>query len=348
MNADIKTFGTLDDGREAKLITLKAGELELSLCSYGAALVSLNVPSKNDGIDDIVLGYDSFEGYKSNRYFFGVTVGRFANRINKARFWLNDKEYSLSANKPNCSLHGGMEGFSKRLWDAELYRESNAVFARFELLSPDGDQGYPGNLKTTVSYGLSDENELIALYEATCDSLCPVNLTHHTYFNLTGSTRNLSVLEMEAKLYSTEYVEVDSNYIPTGKIKPVEGTPLDFKFGKTIGKDIESLVECGLGGYDHCMVADGEPGHLRTFGEFYEPLTGRSMEMSLTQPGVQFYTGNMLPGIEGKGGAIYNKFSGFCLEPEFFPDSPNQPTFPNAVFGPGRDYREKAIYKFSW
>ncbi len=348
MNADIKTFGTLDDGREAKLITLKTGELEMSLCSYGAALVSLKVPSKNDGIDDVVLGYDSFEGYKSNRYFFGVTVGRFANRINKARFLLNDKEYSLSANKPNCSLHGGVEGFSKRLWDVELYRESNAVFARFELLSPDGDQGYPGNLETTVSYGLSDENELIALYEATCDSLCPVNLTNHTYFNLTGSTRNVSVLEMETKLYSTEYVEVNSEYMPTGKIKPVEGTSLDFRLGKTIGQDIESLVECGLGGYDHCMVADGEAGRLRTFGEFYEPLTGRGMEMRLTQPGVQFYTGNMLPGIEGKGGAIYNKFSGFCLEPEFFPDSPNQPTFPNSVFGPGRDYMEKAIYKFSW
>lgn len=348
MNSEIKTFGTLDDGREVKLVTLSAGELTLTVSSLGATLVSLSVPSRLHGVDDVLLGYDGLEGYSANRYYLGTTVGRFANRINGARFSLNGREYGVSANKPDCSLHGGVMGFSKLLWSADTYRDSDAVFARFELFSPDCDQGYPGNLKASVSYGLNAENELLAHYEAVCDAPCPVNLTHHAYFNLAGQGRNIDVLSTRVKLYSSSYVEVDDHFIPTGRLKSVEGTPLDFRTEKPIGQDIAPLAESSLGGYDHCMAADGEFGTLRPFGEFFEPLTGRRMKMSLTQPGVQFYTGNMLPGIAGKGGTVYGRYSGFCVEPEFFPDTPNQPAFPNAVFGPGRDYNEKAVYKFEW
>ena len=342
-----KTFGVLSNGKKVHLYTLRAGDLSLSVSTLGATWTSLMVPSGDKGTDDLLLGFSSFDGYVNNKYL-GVTVGRFANRIGGAGFSLNGKEYFLHKNNGSASLHGGRVGFSKQLWKAEAYEERDGVFIRFELKSPDGDEGYPGNLRAVVSYGLTKSNEVVADYEAKLDAPCPVNLTNHAYFNLFGEGRGVNILSTELKLYCTSYVEVDETLIPTGKLISVEKTPFDFKTQKPIGRDIESLARTGAGGYDHCFVVDGEPGELRPFAELYEPHTGRSMKGFTTQPGVQFFTGNNISSMPGKIGSVYEKYGGFCLETQHFPDSPNKPQFPSSVFGPDRDYHEKAVFAFDW
>ena len=343
-----KTFGILSRGKKVHLYTLKAGELALSLTTLGATWTCLMVPSREKGTDDILLGYSSFDSYLKNAPYLGVTVGRFANRIGKANFTLGGKDYQLCKNDGENSLHGGKVGFDKLVWKADAYEERDGVFVRFELKSPDGDEGYPGNMRTVVSYGLTKSNELVADYEAKLDANCPINLTNHSYFNLAGEGRGMSVLSTEIKLFCASYLEVDNALIPTGKILSTEKTPLDFKSRKPIGKDIDALTNTSAGGYDHCFVVDGEPGKLRPFGEIYDPFSGRSMRGYTTQPAVQLYTGNMLPTIPGKIGSVYKKFSGFCLETQHFPDSPNKPEFPSAIFGPDRDYHEKAVFAFDW
>ncbi|MCL2232832.1 MAG: galactose mutarotase [Treponema sp.] len=341
-----KTFGVLSNGKKVHLYTLKAGELSLSISTLGATWTSLRVPSEK-GTDDILLGFSSFDGYVNNRYF-GVTVGRFANRIRGAKFSLRGKEYHLHQNHGEHSLHGGRVAFSKLLWKAEAYEERDGVFVRFELKSPDGDEGFPGNLKAAASYGLTKSNELVADYEAKVDTPCPVNLTNHAYFNLAGEGRGTNVLSTELKLYSSSYLEVDDKLIPTGKLIPTANTPLDFRAKKPIGRDIQPLAETSIGGYDHCFVIDGEPGELRPFAEAYEPSSGRSMRAFTTQPGVQFFSGNNLSSVQGKIGSVYEKYDGFCLESQHFPDSPNRPEFPSSIFGPDRDYHEKAVFAFDW
>ena len=236
-----KTFGVLSSGKRVHLYTLKAGELALSISTLGATWTSLLVPSREKGIDDILLGFSSFDGYVNNQYY-GVTVGRFANRIGGSMFSLDGKEYFLYKNDGENSLHGGRVGFSRRVWDAEAYEDKDGVFVRFELSSPDGDEGYPGNLHAVVSYGLTKSNELVADYEAKVDAPSPVNLTNHAYFNLAGEGRGINVLSTEMKLYSSSYIEVDEELIPTGKILSTEKTPLDFKNRKPIGRDIEALT----------------------------------------------------------------------------------------------------------
>jgi len=345
MKISKKTFGVLSHGKKVHLYTIKAGELALSVSTLGATWTSLKIPSKEKGTDDILLGFSSFDGYVSNRYF-GVTVGRFANRIGGAKFSLGGKEYTLAKNNGENSLHGGRIGFSKLVWKAEAYEERDGVFVRFELKSPDGDEGYPGNLRAAVSYGLTKSNELVADYEAKVDAPCPVNLTNHAFFNLSGESRGLDILSTELKLYSSSYVEVGETLIPTGKLIPVANTPFDFKTRKPIGKDIRAAANGS--GYDHCFVIDGEPGDLRPFAEAYEPFTGRSMKGFTTQPGVQLFTGNNLCAVPGKISSVYEKYGGFCLETQHFPDSPNKPEFPSAIFGPDRDYHEKAVFVFDW
>ncbi len=343
-----RTFGLLSNGKKVHLYTLKTGDLSLSLSTLGAAWTSLKVPSRAHGTDDVLLGFSSFDGYVNNNSFFGVTVGRYANRISGAKFSLGGKEYSLYKHKGENSLHGGRIGFSRLLWKADAYEEQDGVFVRFELISPDGDEGYPGNLKAAVTYGITKSNALVAIYEAKVDTLCPVNLTNHAYFNLAGESRGMDVLSAELKLYCSSYIDVDESLIPTGKILPTENTPLDFKNPKVLGRDIQELLQTGAGGYDHCFVVDGEPGKLRPFGELREPFTGRSMMGFTTQPGVQVYTGNMLSSVPGKIGSVYKKNGGLCLETQHFPDSPNQSSFPSAIFGPDRDYREKTVFEFDW
>ena len=342
-----KTFGILSTGKKVHLYTLKAGDLSFSLSTLGAAWTSLKVPSREHGTDDILLGFSSFDGYVNNRYF-GVTVGRYANRIGGAKFSLGGKEYSLFKNDGENCLHGGRIGFSKRVWKAEAYEERDGVFVRFELKSADGEEGFPGNLRAAVSYGLTKSNEIVTDYEAKLDAPCPVNLTNHAYFNLLGEGYGKNILSTKLKLYSSSYLEVDDALIPTGRILPADNTPFDFSNPKSIGKDIQALSQSTAGGYNHCYVINGEPGNLRPFAEVFEPVTGRSMRGFTTQPGVQFFSGNNIPTILGKIGSVYEKHSGFCLETQHFPDSPNKPDFPSAIFGPNRDYHEKAVFAFDW
>ena len=352
MKISKKIFGILSNGKKIHLYTLKAGELSLSLSTLGAAWTSLIVPSRQRGKDDILLGYSSFDEYVRNK-FFGVTVGRFANRIGGAKFSLGGIEYSLYKNDGENSLHGGKLPFSNRVWKAESYEEEDGVFVRFELKSPDGEEGYPGNLIATVSYGLTKSNEIVADYQAKVDAPCPVNLTNHAYFNLAGEGRGLDILSTEMKLFSSSYIEVDDALIATGLIRQVENTHMDFRTRKPIGKDIETFKQelkspDDPWGYDHCYVINGEYGKLRPFAEVFDPFSGRSMRGFTTQPGVQFYTGNHLSSMQGKFGSIYNVHEAFCLETQHFPDSPNKPDFPSAIFGPDRVYHEKAVFSFDW
>jgi len=340
MKIDKKTFGTLSNGKKAKLWVLRAGDLKLSLTNIGAAWTSLIVPSHR-GKDDITLGYSTLDGYFNNTPYLGVTVGRFANRISGAAFKLNGETYRLEANNGNNSLHSGSKGFSIQRWKSEAYEENEGVYVRFELESPDGDGGFPGRMNTVVSYGLTKSNEIICDYHASLNKPCPVNLTNHAYFNLAGEGSG-DILSHEVLLRSSSYVEVDNDSIPTGRVLPVDGTEFDFRVSRKIKDNKKQFNE-----YDHCFVTDGKPGELRPCAEVYEPKTRRAMKVYTTQPGVQFYTGKYL-NINGKSGSRYAQFSGFCLETQHYPDTPNHDNFPSCVASPLHDYHEKAVFTFDW
>jgi aldose 1-epimerase len=344
-----KVFGVLSDGKKVHLYTLKAGDLSLSMATLGATWTSLLVPSRKKGTDDVLLGFSSFDGCVNNKYM-GVTVGRYANRIAGAKFSLGGKDYSLAKNNGEHTLHGGRAPFSKKLWKAEAYEDKDGIFVRFELKSPDGEEGYPGKLWATVSYGLTKSNEIVADYQAKVDAPCPVNLTNHAYFNLAGEGRGRDILSTELKLYCSSYLPVDSGLIPTGAILKTAGTAFDFSSRKPIGRDFSKLPPEAkiFGGYDHCFVIDGEYGKLRPFAEVFDPFSGRTMRGFTTQPGVQLFTGNNIVSVPGKMGGLYEKYGAFCLETQHFPDSPNRPEFPSAIFGPERDYHEKAVFAFDW
>jgi aldose 1-epimerase len=337
-----KTFGLLSNGKKVKLFTLKAGDLKLSLINFGAAWTSLIVPSRKGLKEDVLLGFSGLDGFLNNDKFFGVTVGRFANRIKDASFNLNGKTYNLEANDGENNLHSGRRAFDKRLWKYETYEESEGVYVRFELESPDGDCGFPGKLNAVVCYGLTKSNEIIAGYQAKVDQPCPVNFTNHAYFNLAGEG-NGNILSHEVILHSSSYVEVNEYSIPTGKLVPVDKTPFDFRTSRRIDANLDKA-----GGYDHCFVVDGKPGKLRPCAEVFEPDSGRLMKVFTTQPGVQFYTGNHLNNVAGKQGSCYDKHSGFCLETQHFPDTPNKSNFPSCIAGPDKDYEEKAVFLFDF
>jgi len=338
-----KKFGTLSNGKKVKLYTLTAGDLRFSITNFGAAWTSLIVPSRK-GADDILLGFSGLDDYFVNEPYFGVTVGRFANRIKGAAFNLNGKTYNLEANDGKNSLHSGTKSFSKCLWKSEAYKENEGVYVRFELDSRDGDCGFPGNLKAAVNYGLTKSNKIICDYHAIVDMPSPVNLTNHAYFNLRGEGRG-DILSHEALLYSSSYVEIDNECIPTGRINSVDGTDFDFK---KLRKICNVSGSESFSGYDHCFAVDGEPGKLRPCAEIHDSSSGRSMKVYTTQPGVQFYTGNFLNGEIGKFGSRYFKHSGFCLETQHFPDSPNQSGFPSCIVHPENEYNEKAVFSFGW
>lgn len=345
MDIKERKFGLLSNGKKVKLYTLSAGDLKLSLTNFGATWTSLIMPS-HKGKDDVLLGYSGLEGYLNNEPYIGVTVGRFANRIKNAEFTLNEKKYKLDANDGKNCLHSGNRGFDKLLWKSESYEENEGVFVRFEQISPDGDCGFPGNLKAVVKYGLSKSNEIICEYQAKVDKQCPVNLTNHAYFNLAGEGKG-NILSHEVVLHCSSYVEVDRHCIPTGKLIPVKGTAFDFTKRKRIDEDFGIFPFPGMvKGYDHCFVVDGEAGKLRPCAEVTEPLSGRVMKVFTTQPGVQFYTGNFLKKTAGKQGSIYKKHSGFCLETQHFPDAPNRDNFPSCIAGPDLRYEEKAVFAF--
>lgn len=339
-------FGHLPDGSAVELYTLTNPHgLKVRIMTYGATLVALEVPDKNGLLADIVLGHDALEGYldPAKNPYFGSIVGRYGNRIAKGRFSLDGVDYQLATNNGPNHLHGGIKGFDKVLWSAEPLEEERAVGVKLTYLSPDGEEGYPGNLRVTVVYWLTAEDEMKITYEAETDRATPVNLTHHSYFNLAGEGQR-DILDHELMLNADYFTPVDEKLIPTGEIAPVVGTPWDFTRPKRIGAEIASVP----GGYDHNFVLRGQPEELRLAARVTEPSSGRLMEIWTTEPGLQFYSGNFLDGtIAGKGGQVYQKHFGFCLETQHFPDSPNQPHFPSTILRPGQKYSSLTLHKFS-
>jgi aldose 1-epimerase len=342
MDIQKQFFGELPDGTAVDTYTLTNGRgLKARVMTYGATLVSLEVPGRSGRPGDIVLGYDSLDGYVKNNPYFGSTVGRYGNRIAKGKFTLDGVTYNLATNNGENHLHGGIKGYDKAVWKAEPLRGDGEVGVKFTYLSPDGEEGYPGTLKIRVTYTLAGQNELKIGYEATTDKPTPVNLTNHSYFNLAGEGE---VLGHELMINADSYTPVDAGLIPTGEIRPVKDTPFDFTSPHTIGERIAQVE----GGYDHNFVLRSGGGKLVLAVRVIEPVSGRIMEISTTEPGLQFYSGNFLDGtITGKGGRVYGKHAGFCLETQHFPDSPNKPNFPSTILRPGRIYESQTVHKFS-
>jgi aldose 1-epimerase len=346
MSVKQQPFGNLPDGTAVEIFTLvNKNGLEARIMTYGATLVSLRVPDRNGRFDDVNLGFDSLAGYAGTHPYFGVVVGRYANRIAKGKFTLNGVTYTLAQNNNGNSLHGGLKGFDKAVWKGEPVRGAAGASVKFTHLSQDMEEGYPGNLSAMVVYALTDADELKIAYEAVTNKATPVNLTNHAYWNLAGQGKG-DVLGHELELAADKYTAVDSaaNLIPTGEIKDVKGTPLDFTSPHALGERI-ALVE---GGYDHNFVLRSGGGVMALAARVYEPATGRVMEIFTDQPGIQLYSGNFLNGtVKGKGGVAYNKHFGFCLETQHFPDSPNHANFPSTILEPGKKYATATIHKFS-
>ncbi len=342
MGIEKQVFGKTPDGKEVVRYTLtNANGLAAKLITYGAILTGLEVSGRDGKLADVTLGYDTLEGYINDNCYLGATVGRCANRIANGRFTLEGKEYQLATNIEPNHLHGGVTGFNKVVWDAEAIEERNGPAVRFKYLSEDGEEGYPGNLGVTVTYSLTNNNELKISYEAQTDKATPVNLTHHSYFDLAGHDRG-DVLSHELTINADRFTVTDEDLMPTGEIKSVKGTVLDFTAATVIGKHINQTK----GGFDDNYVLNSD-WSLCFASRVYEPVSGRVMEVYTTQPGMQFYSGNFLDGIKGKGGAVYDKHGGFCLETQHFPDSPNKPQFPSIILSPGVKYAQLTIYKFS-
>ena len=342
-------FGQVD-GQSVTLYTLKnAGGMEVRATNYGGIITHLLVPDREGNLEDVALGYDSLQGYLDETPYFGSIIGRYGNRIGGGTFTLNGETFDLAKNNGPNHLHGGLKGFDKVVWDAEPFERDGERGIVFTYTSPDGEEGYPGTLSTRVTYTLTDENELIFGYQATTDRATPVNLTQHTYFNLAGHDGG-DILDHVMIINADRFTPIDSTLIPTGELRPVEGTPFDFRQPTPIGARIDQQdeqIRHGLG-YDHNFVLNGEPGPMKLVARVYEPESGRVMEVSSTEPGVQFYSGNFLDGsITGKDGAVYNHRNGFCLETQHFPDSPNKPEFPSTILEPGEEYSSRTIYAFS-
>ena len=338
-------FGKLPDGTEIQQFTLRSTKGAVAkVITYGATLTELWMPDKSGKNADVVLGFDNLAGYLTDHPYFGATVGRYANRIAKGQFSLDGRQYSLFINNGPNSLHGGKAGFNRKVWKAEPVALAHGAAVKFTYVSEDGEEGYPGTLTVHVTYELTDENALKITYAASTDKSTVVNLTNHSYFNLSGAGSG-DILKDVLQLDADRYTPVDSTLIPTGELKSVDGTPFDFRKPTAIGERYAQVP--ATGGYDHNFVLSGEAGSLRKAGELYDPVSGRQMELWTTEPGVQIYMSLGLNGsIKGIGGA-YQKFGALCLETQHFPDSPNHPNFPSTVVRPGNDYQSETIYKFS-
>ena len=343
-----KDFGTRD-GRSIILYTLTNSHgVEVHAMNYGGIILSLRVPDRKGQLADIVLGHEKAEGYMPNPPYLGAIVGRYANRIANGTFTLEGKTYTLPKNDGPNTLHGGLtRTFDKVVWDGEVLKGKNAV--AFSYLSKDGEEGFPGNLKVKVTYTLTDSNELVIDYDATTDKATPINVSQHSYFNLKGEG-NGDILDHEIMINADKFTPVDKNLIPTGELRAVKGTPFDFTTSTKIGARVEDQYEqMVLGhGYDHNFVLNRKGAGLSLAARVYEPSTGRVLEVSTTQPAVQFYTGNFLDGsVTGKEGHVYKRRYGFCLETQHYPDSPNHPDFPSAVLKPGEKFHQTTVFKFS-
>jgi aldose 1-epimerase len=345
------SFGKTAEGVQVDLYTLtNKNGVEVAITNYGGAVVSLKVPDRNGKLGDVVLGFDSVDGYVSNKSYFGAIIGRYGNRIAHAQFSLDGKTYTLLKNNGENTLHGGIKGFNKAMWSAKEIPAKGGQALELAYLSKDGEEGFPGNLHLRVVYTLTDLNELKIEYFATTDKKTVLNLTNHSYFNLAGPGSG-DILGHILQIEADKFTPVDASLIPTGELPSVEGTPFDFRKPTKIGQRIDSndeQIKLG-GGYDHNFVLRREAGDpISLAARVVEPTTGRVLEVWTTEPGVQFYTGNFLDGsARGKGGISYTKRSAFCLETQHFPDSPNQPRFPSTALSPGERYHTTTIYKFS-
>jgi aldose 1-epimerase len=341
-------FGMTANGEPVELYTLtNVNGLEARIMTYGGTVVSLKTRDRNGNLGDIVLGYETLEGYLKNSPYFGSIIGRYGNRIGKGSFSLNRKQYALPKNNGLNTLHGGIKGFDKVVWNAKEVTLQDGVGLSLTYLSKDGEEGFPGNLSVTVVYTLTNRNELKIDYSATTDKTTVVNLTHHSYFNLAGQG---DILNHELMINARRFTPVDSGLIPTGELRRVSGTPMDFTESKVIGARIDQKDEqlTQGKGYDHNWVLNTNTGVLALAARVYEPSSGRVMEVLTTEPGIQFYSGNFLDGsITGKHGQVYKQRYGFCLETQHFPDSPNKPAFPSTVLKPGQRYKTTTIYRFS-
>lgn len=343
-----ESWGKLPDGSKVDLYTLRnENGLEARISNYGGIVTSLKVPDRNGKLDDVVLGYDNLAGYLKESPYFGCLVGRYGNRIARGMFSLDGITYRLATNNYPNHLHGGNKGFDKRLWSARAMVEDSDPKLELTYTSRDGEEGYPGTLTVKAVYSLTTANALRLDYTATTDKPTVVNLTQHSYFNL--ATRG-DILGHIVQMQAEHFTPVDSTLIPTGEIKPVAGTPFDFRLPTAIGARINQADEQLRfgGGYDHNWVFTKLVNDLRLLATVTEPTTGRVLEVLSTEPGLQFYSGNFLDGnITGKGGRIYQYRNGFCMEPQHYPDSPNHPNFPSVVLEPGQTYRNTIIYQFS-
>jgi aldose 1-epimerase len=333
------------DGKNVRVYTLVgAGGITAKITNFGTIVTELHVPDRTGKTADVVLGFDSPAGYYGGHPFFGATAGRVANRIANAAFDLDGKTYTLAKNNGPHTLHGGAKGFDKHVWDAEAGDGAGGPWVRFSRVSPDGEEGFPGTLTATVTYTVTPKNELKVEMTATTDKPTLVNLAHHTYWNLAGSG---DILGHELKLFCDTYTPGDATLVPKGTIEPVAGTPFDFRKPKPIGQDIAKSGGDPVG-YDGNFVVNNASGDLVPVATVFEPKSGRVMELFATEPGVQFYTGNFLDGtVKGKGGAVYAKHGGFCLETQKYPDAVHHKDWPSPVLRPGTTYRHVMVHRFS-
>lgn len=344
-----RVFGRMPSGEEVQIFTLsnKSG-IEAEITNYGGIVVSLKTSDRAGRFADVVLGYDTLDGYTKDQAHFGGIIGRYANRIARGKFRLNGKEYTLARNEGENHLHGGVCGFDKAVWRAKNVSDNGTDALELKYLSSDGDEGYPGSLNVRVIYSLTGQNELKIDYAATTDRETVLNLTNHSYFNLLGGAKQ-DVLQHQLFLNADRFTPMNAGLIPTGEFVEVKYTPFDFTkmtdIGARIGQD-DPQLKYGKG-YDHNWVVNSAGGSVSLAARVYEPKRGRTLEVHSTEPGIQFYSGNFLDGtIRGKRGEAYSRRHGFCLEPQHFPDSPNQPVFPPTTLKPGREFRSKTIFKF--
>jgi aldose 1-epimerase len=354
LSAEHKAFGKTNDGTPVEQYILRNSQgLQATVITYGGVLQSLKVPGKDGKAEDIVLGFDDVQGYQSGTAYFGATIGRYGNRLANGAFELDGRHYQVPKNDGPNSLHGGPLGFDKRVWKAQPTKSKDSVGVTLTYLSVDGEMGFPGNLKTEVTYSLTENNELRIDYKATTDKPTVLNLTNHSYFNLAGAG-NGDVLKQVATLYASQYTPVNATLIPTGELAPVANTPMDFTQPTAIGKNIKAdhpqlkFAEPKHGGFDFNWVLDAKGDVSKLAADVSDPQSGRRLQLYTSEPGVQFYTGNFLDGtVKGKAGKIYPHWGAFTLETQHYPDSPNQPNFPSTRLDPGKTYTQSVVLKFS-
>ena len=350
---DSAPFGSLANGQRAELYTLRNGHgVEVQFTNYGGIITSLKTPDRNGRLGDIVLGYDNLAAYVANSPYFGAIVGRYANRIARGHFTLDGATYTLAVNNGPNSLHGGLRGFDKVVWNARPFQSQEGQAVALDYTSANGEEGYPGTVKTTVTYTLTPDDRLIVDYLATTDKATPINLSQHSYFNLTGNASR-DILGHVLTINADATTPVDSTLIPTGQIAPVQGTPFDFRTPTAIGARVDQRQNTQIrygNGYDHNWVLNrsgAAPDALVLAARVVEPTSGRTMEITTTEPGLQFYSGNFLDGSNiGKGGVVYHFRYGLALETQHFPDSPNHANFPSTILRPGQQYRSRTVFKF--